>query len=129
MPQLLVESLTRQGLTVSTAESCTAGQVAAEIGAIPGASQVLKGGHICYSNEMKTLWTDVDIATLDAHGAVSEQVVMTMADRVRAQSDCDMSVAISGIMGPTGQTETKPIGTTWFAISLAELDKMFMRGK
>ncbi|BDX39194.1 CinA-like protein [Tenuifilaceae bacterium CYCD] len=103
--------------TVSTAESCTGGMIAHLITEIPGSSSYFKGSVVAYSNEVKTSVLNVDVNALNENGAVSQQVVEQMAVGVRELLKTDYSIAISGIAGPDGGTEFKPVGTVWIAVS------------
>ncbi len=105
----------REGLTLATAESCTAGNVAAAITSVAGSSQFFKGGIIAYSNEIKENMLGVSSETLAAHGAVSEETVIEMAKGVMKLMNADCALATSGIAGPTGGTSDKPVGTIWLA--------------
>ncbi len=106
----------REGFTLATAESCTAGNVAAIITAIPGSSRFYKGGIVAYSNEVKQNLLHVKEETLSEHGAVSEETVVEMARGVMEVLGVDFAVATSGIAGPTGGTQGKPVGTIWIAV-------------
>ena len=105
----------REGLTLVTAESCTAGSVAAAITAVAGSSQFFKGGIIAYSNEIKESLLGVNHETLETHGAVSEETVIEMVKGAMKSMNSDCAVATSGIAGPTGGTPDKPVGTVWIA--------------
>ena len=116
--QILGEKLLKAGLVASTAESCTGGGVAYAITEIPGSSQWFDRGFVTYSNESKMQMLDVNNLTLDLNGAVSEEVVIEMAQGAVENSDADIAVAISGIAGPDGGTEDKPVGTvciSWYS--------------
>ena len=104
------------GATVATAESCTAGLVAATIADPPGASDILLGGIIAYANAAKTALLGVSEATIAAHGAVSEEVAREMAQGARTRLGADHAVAVTGIAGPGG-SETKPEGRVCFAVA------------
>ncbi|KAB3752326.1 CinA family protein, partial [Phocaeicola vulgatus] len=104
-----------EGLTLVTAESCTAGSVAAAITAVAGSSQFFKGGIIAYSNEIKESLLGVNHETLETHGAVSEETVIEMVKGAMKSMNSDCAVATSGIAGPTGGTPDKPVGTIWIA--------------
>ena len=110
----------REGYTLATAESCTAGNVAATITAIPGSSRFYKGGVVAYADETKKRLLNVNAETLEAYGAVSEETVTEMVKGVREAIGVDFAVATSGIAGPTGGTPDKPIGTIWIAAGNAE---------
>ena len=105
------------GVTVATAESCTGGLVAKYLTDAPGSSAYVVGGWVTYSNEMKTSQLGVDAAMIAKHGAVSEPVAIAMADGARSKSGATLAVAITGIAGPGGATETKPVGTVCFALA------------
>ena len=100
---------------MSTAESCTAGNIAAVITAIPGSSHFYKGGIIAYSDEVKINLLGVSPETLETKGAVSEETVVEMAKGAMKSMNSDCAVATSGIAGPTGGTPDKPVGTVWVA--------------
>jgi nicotinamide-nucleotide amidase len=111
----LVEDMTRAGKAVSTAESCTGGWIAKAITDIPGSSAVFHYGVVSYSNGAKEHLLGVRTATLESHGSVSRPVVEEMARGAIGLSGADIAVAVSGIAGPDGGTEKKPVGTVWFA--------------
>ena len=104
-------------LTLSTAESCTGGYIAHLITGISGSSDYFKGSIVAYSNEIKENLLGVKHETLLKNGAVSEATVKEMAEGARKKLGSDCSIAISGIAGPLGGTDEKPVGTTWIAVS------------
>lgn len=106
-----------RGWTLSLAESCTGGAMAARLTLHPGCSQYFLGSIVSYSNQLKMSVLDVDPLILELKGAVSEEVVSQMAHHVRSLTKSDYSIAISGIAGPGGGTLDKPVGTIWAAIS------------
>ncbi|MBP3669428.1 MAG: CinA family protein [Bacteroides sp.] len=110
----------KEGLTLATAESCTAGNVAAAITAIPGSSHFYRGGIIAYSNEVKENLLGVNPETLENKGAVSEETVIEMVKGAMKSMNSDCAVATSGIAGPTGGTPDKPVGTVWIAVGKQE---------
>ena len=114
----LSDKFWKEGLTLATAESCTAGNIAAMITAIPGSSHFYKGGIIAYSDEVKKNLLGVNPETLEKHGAVSEEVVIEMAKGAMKSMNSDCGVATSGIAGPTGGTPDKPVGTVWIAVTI-----------
>ena len=116
----LSDKFWKEGLTLATAESCTAGNIAAMITAIPGSSHFYKGGIIAYSDEVKKNLLGVNPETLEKHGAVSEEVVIEMAKGAMKSMNSDCGVATSGIAGPTGGTPDKPVGTVWSAVAMGE---------
>lgn len=117
MQKVVSRLLLEQNLTISTAESCTGGQIASMLTSIPGSSSYFKGGVVAYSNEIKNNILGVKSADLDKFGAVSEQVALQMAEGVRKIMKTDIGIATTGIAGPDGGTEAKPVGTVWVGIS------------
>ena len=111
----LSDKFWKEGLTLATAESCTAGNIAAVITAIPGSSHFYKGGIVAYSDEVKTNLLGVTPETLEKYGAVSEETVIEMVKGAMKSMNSDCAVATSGIAGPTGGTSDKPVGTVWIA--------------
>tara|TARA_B100000242_G_scaffold294335_1_gene276480 strand:+ start:4415 stop:4906 length:492 start_codon:yes stop_codon:yes gene_type:complete len=109
--------LSEKGLTISTAESCTGGWVGKEFTGIPGSSKWYGTGFITYSNHAKHNLLKVSKESLISHGAVSKRVVEEMAEGAKKLSKSDLSIAISGIAGPSGGTKEKPVGTVCFAYS------------
>lgn len=116
----LSDKFWKEGLTLATAESCTAGNIAAVITAIPGSSHFYKGGIVAYSDEVKINLLGVNPETLDKHGAVSEEAVIEMVKGAMKSMNSDCAVATSGIAGPTGGTPDKPVGTVWIAAAMGE---------
>jgi PncC family amidohydrolase len=110
------------GRTLATAESCTGGLVAHLITEIPGSSAYFRGGLVTYDDAVKTALVDVPEAVLEAHGAVSAQVAVAMAEGARRRLGVDVAIAVTGIAGPDGGTETKPVGLTYVAIADADGD-------
>ncbi len=108
------------GRRIATAESCSAGLVAARLTDIPGSSEYVAGGVVAYANEAKTGMLDVDAALIEAHGAVSEPVAEAMARGALHRFDADTAVATTGIAGPGGGTEDKPVGTVCFSVMIAD---------
>lgn len=125
------ELLLERGLTAATAESCTGGAVAARITRVPGASAYFKGSVVAYSNEVKTDVLNVPKDLLDTRGAVSRETVETMAGNVLDTMGVDCSVAVSGIAGPGGGTEEKPVGSVWIAAASKDrvMSRMFQFGE
>jgi nicotinamide-nucleotide amidase len=115
LQEALGKLLTSRKQSVSTAESCTGGYVAHLITSIPGSSAYFHGSVIAYDNEMKRKMLAVDPAILSAHGAVSEETVKAMVNGAVRNMETDFAVATSGIMGPGGGSEEKPVGTAWIA--------------
>lgn len=111
----LVEELSAAGKVVCTAESCTGGWIAKAITDVPGSSAAFSYGIVSYSNGAKESMLGVHNLTLEEHGAVSEQTVREMAEGALNISGADIAIAVSGVAGPDGGTEEKPVGTVWFA--------------
>lgn len=115
MEEVVAKLLAQQQKTLSTAESCTGGFIAHLLTSIPGSSVFYKGSIVSYSNEIKKELLDVMDQTLEEKGAVSEEVVIQMVKGALKQLKTDYAVAVSGIMGPDGGTQEKPVGTVWMA--------------
>ncbi|MEJ6728175.1 MAG: competence/damage-inducible protein A [Akkermansiaceae bacterium] len=120
LEKVVVELLTRTGKTLTTAESCTGGLIASRITDVSGASAAFTHGFVTYSNEAKQQLIGVKAETLEAHGAVSEEVAGEMAAGALQVSGADIAVSITGIAGPTGGTEEKPVGTVCFGIATSK---------
>lgn len=118
-PQALSERLgelcRQHGVMVTTAESCTGGGVASAITAIAGSSAYFETGYVTYANEAKKRLLGVSQAILDEHGAVSRDTVEAMVVGACSESAADLAVAVSGVAGPGGGSDEKPVGTVWFA--------------
>ena len=108
-----------RGLSVALAESCTGGLVAATITDVAGSSGYFLGGVVSYSNDAKASLLDVPQATLDAHGAVSAQVAKAMAAGARARFGASLAASITGVAGPDGGSEEKPVGLTYVGLATA----------
>ncbi len=115
--ELIHNRLTERRQTLATAESCTGGTIAARFTAMPGASAYFLCGVVSYSNEAKIDVLGIDPAVLERHGAVSEQVARQMAEGARRIAGADFAVATTGIAGPTGGSDAKPVGTVWIAVA------------
>ncbi len=109
--------LKASGKTISTAESCTGGAVASMITSVPGSSEYFLGSVVSYANSVKTGVLGVPDEIIEKHGAVSEECVKAMAEGVRKVTGSDISVATSGIAGPGGGSNEKPVGTVWIGVS------------
>ena len=109
--------LQMRDLTLAVAESCTGGMVAERITSVPGSSRFFLGGAVVYSNELKTLFADVPPLMIAAHGAVSKEVALALAENIREICNADIGLGVTGIAGPTGGTEEKPVGTVWIAVT------------
>src|SRR6185503_9456398 len=110
---IVLEMLRRRGLTLAVAESCTGGLLGARLTAIPGSSDVVRGGVIAYHNDIKRDLLGVEDSVLREHGAVSEEVVRHMATAARAVAKANVGLGITGVAGPGGGTPEKPVGTVW----------------
>jgi PncC family amidohydrolase len=108
--------LSDNGLWLAVAESCTGGMLGHLITNVPGSSAYFKGGVIAYANEVKMGVLGVSPATLDSFGAVSKETVLEMAKGIKNSFDVDIGLSVSGIAGPEGGTEEKPVGTVWIGL-------------
>lgn len=117
LAEVIGRILIEKGQTLTVAESCTGGYISHLITSVPGSSGWYKGGITAYSNEIKQKMLGVSVDSLQNYGAVSEQVVRQMAEGARKKMDADFAVATSGIAGPTGGTDEKPVGTVWIAVA------------
>ena len=115
----LVRLLTERKQTLVLAESCTGGFIANRITNVPGASAVLWGSGVTYANDAKKKWMGVSQATLDAHGAVSEETAREMAEGARRVSGADYAISVTGIAGSAGGSDEKPVGTVFIGIAEA----------
>lgn len=120
MESVVGELLRRSGRSVAVAESCTGGLLGERISAVPGASDYFRGGVVAYANEVKTAQLGVPAEMLEEHGAVSEAVAVAMAQGVRERFDADFGLSTTGISGPTGGSEEKPVGLVWVGVATAE---------
>jgi nicotinamide-nucleotide amidase len=111
----IIETCTRLGLRIATAESCTGGLVAAMLTEVAGSSAVVDRGFVTYSNQAKTELLGVPAAMIAREGAVSESVARAMAEGALAHAAADLAVSITGIAGPGGGTAEKPVGLVHFA--------------
>ena len=118
--KIIYEKLKISGLTVATAESCTGGNIAHRLTLIPGISDCFKGSVVAYHNELKINALGVSARDIEQYGAVSSQVATQMAEGARKVMQTDLAVATTGIAGPTGGTDEKPVGTIWISVSSPE---------
>ena len=120
LSERLVDMARRRGWHITCAESCTGGLIAAAITQIPGSSAVFDRGYVTYHNNAKVSLLGVDIDSLKKYGAVSEAVARVMAEGALATSGADLALAATGIAGPGGGTEQKPVGLVYLAASWRE---------
>ena len=111
----LINQLQQQNLKVTTVESCTGGLIASKLTEVSGSSAVFEAGFVTYSNQMKTAMLDVPKSIFEKEGAVSEAVVVAMAKGSLTKSNADLTIAVSGVAGPDGGSDDKPVGTVWLA--------------
>ena len=116
--EALAQALLQHGWMLATAESCTGGLIAARCTDLAGSSQWLERGFVTYSNEAKHEMLGVDSALIAQHGAVSEPVAQAMALGALRHSRAQVSVAVTGVAGPTGGSADKPVGMVWFSWAL-----------
>lgn len=121
--EVVLDLCRREGLTLGTAESCTGGLLGSLLTAVPGASDVVRGGIVAYANSVKTQVLGVPVGIIDTHGAVSEPCAAAMAAGARRVLGCDIAMAVTGIAGPGGGTPEKPVGTVCLGWSGAGLDR------
>ena len=115
--KILFDKCIEKNITVTTAESCTGGMVASSIVSINGSSSIFKSSIVTYSNSMKSKLLKIPPSILEINGAVSEQTAYQMALNVLSIMESDVSIAVTGIAGPTGGSIDKPVGLVWIAIS------------
>ncbi|HET7521578.1 MAG TPA: nicotinamide-nucleotide amidohydrolase family protein [Candidatus Limnocylindria bacterium] len=114
----LGEALRAEGWHVATAESSTGGLIGHSITTIPGSSDYYPGGVISYSNRAKEVELSVPASMLEEHGAVSAEVAMAMAEGARNRFGTELGIAVTGVAGPEGGSEAKPVGTHWIGVAL-----------
>lgn len=115
---LVADLLLKKGWMLATAESCTGGMISAVCTDLAGSSTWFERGFVTYSNEAKNELLGVDAALIAVHGAVSEEVARAMASGALGHSRAQVSVAVTGVAGPTGGSAAKPVGTVWFGFAL-----------
>jgi len=120
----LISLATEKNTTIATAESCTGGLIGAAITAIPGSSTPFKGGIIAYDNKVKHKMLNVPPGMIVKYGAVSREVARAMAKGAIESLNVDMAVSVTGIAGPGGGSEDKPIGTVWMGLAVKTDDKV-----
>jgi competence/damage-inducible protein CinA-like protein len=119
LDEVVARLLILNNATISAAESCTGGLFAQRLTSIAGSSAYFLGGVVCYSNELKTAWADVPAALIQAKGAVSAEVASALAEGIRRRAGSQLGIGITGIAGPGGGSEEKPVGTVHLALSSA----------
>ena len=119
LEEVVAQELLKQNATIASAESCTGGLFAERLTTIAGSSAYFLGGVVCYSNEMKTAWADVPPEVIATKGAVSSEVAIALADGIRRCVGSTLGVGITGIAGPGGGSEEKPVGTVHIALASA----------
>ena len=120
LAQRLGATLRAAGRTFGTAESCTGGLIAHLVTEVPGSSAYFLGGLVTYADAVKRSIVDVPADVLEAHGAVSAQVAVAMAEGARHRLGVDIAVAVTGVAGPDGGTDAKPVGLTYLAVADAD---------
>ena len=121
----LVDKLIEKNLKITSAESCTGGLFAASITSISGSSGCFEGSFVTYSNEIKNKIINVKKETLSNYGAVSKECVIEMAENSRKIMNADISIVISGIAGPNGGSDDKPVGLVWICLSAENYTKPY----
>lgn len=117
MESIVGEILQKQGKMLATAESCSGGLIGHKLTSVSGSSNYFAGGVIAYSNDLKKKLLGVDAGILAKYGAVSSPVAKAMADGIRAKTSADIGLSVTGIAGPTGGTQEKPVGTVFIGLS------------
>lgn len=129
LEQIVLYYLEMRGASLAVAESCTGGLVASRLTSVSGSSRSFVGGAVVYSNRLKTELAGVDAQLITKHGAVSEEVAIALAEGIRERCGSTIGLGITGIAGPSGGTDEKPVGLVWIAVSDAEgteaLEKRF----
>ena len=113
----LIKTARAQNVTLATAESCTGGLIGAAITATAGSSSIFHGGIIAYHNDVKINLLGIDPNSLDTDGAVSETIAVQMARGCRERLGVDIAVSVTGVAGPDGGSEDKPVGTVWIGLA------------
>src|SRR6202790_4120547 len=119
LQEVVARELTMNHATIAVAESCTGGLLAQRLTSTAGSSSYFLGGVVCYSNERKTAWADVPAELIFAKGAVSPEVAVALAEGIRRRVGSALGVGITGVAGPGGGSEEKPVGTADVAVSYA----------
>ena len=119
--------LQMRGLKLAVAESCTGGMVAERLTSVAGSSRYFVGGAVVYSNDLKTLFADVPPLMIEAHGAVSKEVALALAENIREICNADIGLGITGVAGPGGGSEEKPVGLVYIAVSDGQKHEVVQR--
>lgn len=117
LEEIVARELALNQATVATAESCTGGLLAERLTRIPGSSSYFLGGVVCYSNDLKTAWTDVPAELIESKGAVSPEVAQSLAQGIRRRIGATLGIGITGIAGPSGGSPEKPVGLVYIALA------------
>jgi nicotinamide-nucleotide amidase len=117
LEEIVARELALNQATVATAESCTGGLLAERLTRIPGSSSYFLGGVVCYSNDLKTAWTDVPPELIESKGAVSPEVAQALAQGIRRRIGATLGIGITGIAGPSGGSPEKPVGLVYIALA------------
>lgn len=117
LAERFLQACKKREILVTTAESCTGGLIIATMTDLPGSSSMVDRGFVTYSNEAKMEMLGVAQQTLDRHGAVSEQTALEMAAGALKNSRADIAFSVTGIAGPDGGSEDKPVGLVWFGVA------------
>ena len=120
LEQVVLLQMGLRNLTLAVAESCTGGLLGERVTSVPGSSRSFAGGAIVYSNALKTSFAGVPEELLQAHGAVSEPVARALAEGIRKRTGASLGIGITGVAGPDGGTDAKPVGRVYIALSDAE---------
>lgn len=126
LAEKLIGAALSAGKTISLAESCTGGKLAAAITDVAGSSAVFYGSAVTYSNVAKENILGVSGSIIERYGAVSRECALSMARGARDIYDADIAISVTGVAGPGGGTQEKPVGTVWFACSSGEREEAFM---
>ncbi len=127
LEQIVLYYLGLRQATLAVAESCTGGMIAQRITSVPGSSRSFLGGAVVYSNEMKTSFADVPPDLIARHGAVSSEVATALAEGIRKRTGASLGLGVTGIAGPAGATDTKPVGRVYIAVSDGQTTDTFER--
>lgn len=125
----IIELAAAQKKSIGTAESCTGGMVSAALTSVPGCSAVFKGGIVTYANSAKSSQLNVPLGMIHKYGAVSREVARTMAKNAIEALNVDVAVSVTGIAGPGGGSEEKPVGTVWLGLAVKDGEKVSVQTK